>query len=232
MNTANKHDTFLNSSAGDFPHNVPTRRTSRTSGRGRQRERGEPSGRQGDHTLTDMRTEAANFQTLKQALDVLREGEMDVVGFLDVLCWGYRFAIADLTTKSARTNLMHSDQLAVVVSHWFCPPQTSQGGPRAGGARHVLLPLVINTVKDIINNEIDVVVEELKEDSADITEQSVLGAVIDEVQERVLVIAPVFYDLVMKAAWREKQEERNTLKDPTKASVMCFMHLYHKSSPQ
>jgi uncharacterized protein YoxC len=53
---------------------------------------------------------------------------------------------------------------------------------------------VIKTVKKIINEEMDAVVEELKEESADVTERSVLGPVIDDVQEKVQVTAPVFYD--------------------------------------
>jgi lipase chaperone LimK len=91
---------------------------------------------------------------------------------------------------------------------------------KAGGARRVLLPVVIKTVKNLINDKMDAVVEELKEESADVTEQSVLGSVIDEVQEKVQVTAPVFYDLVKTVAWSKEQEERNTLKDPTKASTL------------
>jgi len=79
------------------------------------------------------------------------------------------------------------------------------------GARQILLLLVI---------EMDTVVGELKEDSSDVTEQSVLGTAIDEVQERVRVTAPVFYDLVRTAAWSKEQDERNTLKDPTKVCAL------------
>jgi hypothetical protein len=80
---------------------------------------------------------------------------------------------------------------------------------------------VIETVKKVINSEMDAVVEELKENSADVTEQSVLGTVIDEVQEKVWVTVPVFYDLVKTAAWSKDQEKRNTLKVTTKASTIC-----------
>ena len=62
------------------------------------------------------------------------------------------------------------------------------------------------------------VVEELKEESADLPEQTVLGTVVDEVQGKIPVVAPVFYDIVEAAAWSEKQEERNSHKDPMKAS--------------
>ena len=47
--------------------------------------------------------------------------------------------------------------------------------------RHVLLLLIGGTVRNIINDEMDPVVEELpaKEDSADVTKQSVLNIVIE-----------------------------------------------------
>ena len=47
--------------------------------------------------------------------------------------------------------------------------------------RHVLLSLMNGTVRNIINDEMDAAVEELpaKEDSADVTEQSVLDIVIE-----------------------------------------------------
>jgi len=115
---------------------------------------------------------------------------------------------------------MHSNRLAEVVSRWLSPPRTSRGGSRAEGAKKNLLPLVIDTVKDIINHEMDAVVEELKEDSPALTEQSVLGMVIDEIQEKVQEKAPVFYNLVKMAVWSKEQDERNTLKDPTKVCVL------------
>ena len=89
----------------------------------------------------------------------------------------------------------------------------------AEGAKPILLPLMIETVKEVINKEMDAVVEELKEDSVDVTEQSVLGTVIDKVQERVQVVAPVFYNLMKTAAWRKEQEEWNKIRDPTKVST-------------
>ena len=72
-------------------------------------------------------------------------------------------------------SLMHSDKLARVVSCWLHPPRTSQGGSTAGGARRALLPLIIDMVKEVIGTEMDAVVEELKEESAEVTEQSAWG---------------------------------------------------------
>ena len=54
--------------------------------------------------------------------------------------------------------------------------------------RQVLLPLVIKTVKEVINEEMDIVVDDLKEESVDITEQSVLGMVTELTQKRALTV--------------------------------------------
>ena len=71
-------------------------------------------------------------------------------------------------------------------------PSNVPGGPKVEGVKHTLLPLVIGIVKEIINNEMNAVVKELKEELADVTEQSVLGTVVEEVQEKVRNTAPVF----------------------------------------
>ena len=209
---------FVNSTPANFRGNVPVRRPSHTSTAGR------PPDPPENQIAADVSAVAIDFQTVSRVLDVLKEGEMDVVGFLDALCWGNKLAIADPTTKGARTSLLHSDRLATVVSRWLSPPRTTKGGPRAEGAKRVLLPVVIKAVEKIIKTEMDAVVEELKEDSADITERSVLGSVMEEVQETVQVMAPVFYRLVKTAAWSEEQEERNTLKEPTKVRVLVSLN--------
>ena len=175
------------------------------------------------------------LETVKHVLDVLKEGGMDVVGFLDALCWGNLLAVTDPTVRAARTSLTHSDRLATVVSKWLDPPQTSQGGSKAGGARDTLLPLMIRTVKQIINKEMDAVIEELREDSAEVSEQTVLGTVVDEVQGKLPVVAPVFYNIIETAAWSERQEEQNSHKDPTKASFIpefCVVILFKRTFAQ
>jgi hypothetical protein len=227
MSTATRRDVFVTSTPASFRRNVSREHilhATNTLG-----PRGTVDG--GHHGSLDQRgngisasscSESADLRTVKRVLDVLKGGDMDVVGFLDALCWGNQKAIADPSTKAARTNLTHSDRLATIVSRWLRPPRTSQGGSTAGGARRVLLPLVIETVQEIINEEMDAVVEELKEES-DVTEENVLGMMIGDIQEVVRVIAPVFYSLVRTAAWSKKQEEQNTLRDPAKVRMYYWL---------
>ena len=68
------------------------------------------------------------------------------------------------------------------------------------------------------------------EDSAEVTEQTVLGTVVDEVQGKLPVIAPVFNNIVKTAAWSERQKEQSSHKDPTKASSYLSFALLSCSS--
>lgn len=125
-NDTNRRDIFVNSPADDFLHNVPSRRTSRTSSTGKQQD-GECGSTDQPRNLgtKDEHADIADFQTSKRVIEVLKEGGMDVTGFLDALRWRNPFAIADQFVKSARTRLTHSDKLATVVSRWLRPARTS-----------------------------------------------------------------------------------------------------------
>ena len=187
MNSNAERDIFVHiSTPASFNNSLLSRRNSCTSTDTTGRQRGRVEGGDGppdqleNHAVSHPPVETANFQTVSRVLDVLKEGEMDVAGFLDALCWGNQPAVVNPTVRHARTSLMRSDRLATVMSRWLAPPRTSPGGPRVEGAKLVLVPLVIDTVKGIINDEMEAVVEELEE-SADVNEQSVLGTVIEGV---------------------------------------------------
>ena len=58
---------------------------------------------------------------------------------------------------------------------------------------------MISTVQEIAGDEMDTAVKGITEELVDITEQSVLGTVIENFQ-KVRDTAPVFYDLVRTAS--------------------------------
>ena len=82
---------------------------------------------------------------------------MDVAVFLDALCWGNQLAIVYPTVRHTRTGLMRSNRLATVVSRWLALPRASPGGPRVEGKKRILVQLVIDRVKGIINDEMEAV---------------------------------------------------------------------------
>ena len=75
------------------------------------------------------------------------------------------------------------------------------------------LPVVTETVKDPIK-EIDTTVDE-PEVSVEVTEEWVLGMVIDGTQDTVNLAAPIFLDLIETV---EDQEETKETQRSTKAS--------------
>jgi hypothetical protein len=121
MSTATRRDVFVTSTPASFRRNVSREHilhATNTLG-----PRGTVDG--GHHGSLDQRgngisallcSESADLRTVKRVLDVLKGGDMDVVGFLDALCWGNQKAIADPSTKAARTNLTHSDNCFALVA--------------------------------------------------------------------------------------------------------------------
>ena len=153
------HPTFVHNDEyhyGRLPHiytdqlsqQIPSRRASYTGSTGRRRESAEGGGGALDqHVPVSEQAKLTELETVKCVPDILKEGGMDVVGFLDALCWDNQLATANATIRAARTSLVYSDRLATAVSKWLDPPRTSQGGLKAGGARDMLLPLVVRTAK-------------------------------------------------------------------------------------
>ena len=47
------------------------------------------------------------------------------------------------------------------------------------------MPLIIDTLKELINEKLDAVLEVFREESAEVTEKGILGMVIDEVMDKV-----------------------------------------------
>ena len=121
MDITTARDAFVSFTPADFYQNVSSGRTEHT-----QQEETEGDDKslhqQGNHAPVDTPADLANFETVKRVLQALKDGEMDVAGFLDALCWGNRLAVADPTTGSARTSLTHSEQLASIVSRLLRPP--------------------------------------------------------------------------------------------------------------
>jgi len=92
MNTTTGHDVFINFTPVNFHQSIPNRRASRTSNAETQQEEAEESDgspdQQENRVPVVTHEDLANFETVKRILDVLKEGGMDVAGFLDALCWG------------------------------------------------------------------------------------------------------------------------------------------------
>ena len=139
MSTATRPDIFVTSTPANFHRDFPRRHTLHAGdvpgqlGTVDRSHRG--SSDQGRNVFpVSARSESGDLRTVTHVLDVLKDGNMDVVGFLDALCWGNQMVIADPYSKAARTSLTHSDRLATIVSRWLHPPRTSQGGSTAGGA--------------------------------------------------------------------------------------------------
>ncbi|KAF7326135.1 hypothetical protein MKEN_00465000 [Mycena kentingensis (nom. inval.)] len=83
-------------------------------------------------------------QKLLTVFDALRATGMDLPVFLEAVCWGRTCAVKNARIRTARTTLMLSEQLPVIMQRCLKPPRWSSSTrkKRAAGARAELLPRV------------------------------------------------------------------------------------------
>ena len=81
MDIAARHDAFVNFTPADFYQNIASGRIEDTQ---QEETEGEDESlyQRRNHAPVDTPADLANFETVKQVLQVLKEGEMDVAGFL------------------------------------------------------------------------------------------------------------------------------------------------------
>ena len=113
MDITTGRDAFVNFTPADFYSSGHTEHMQQEETEGGDHQRG-------NHAPVDTPTDLANFETVKRVLQVLKEGEMDVAGFLDALCWGNRLAVADPTTRAhtmPTTSVEQSTRISPVRKH-------------------------------------------------------------------------------------------------------------------
>ncbi|KAJ7048080.1 hypothetical protein C8F01DRAFT_1197046 [Mycena amicta] len=92
---------------------------------------------------------------LLKVLDTLDATGMDIPLFLETVCWGRQSAVRNARIRSARTTLMVSDQLPVIIKRCLKPPRwnSSTRKKRATGGRKQLLPVITEACLEAMRAE-------------------------------------------------------------------------------
>ena len=101
MDITTRRDAFVNFTSAGFYQNISSGCTSHMQ---QEETEGEDESlhQQRNHTPVDTQADSADVETVKRVWHVLGEEVMDILGFLNMVCWGNRLAVADPTTRFAR----------------------------------------------------------------------------------------------------------------------------------
>jgi hypothetical protein len=157
--------------------------------------------------------------------------------FLDALSWGDPACHADPKIQYACTALMVSDELPGILEWWYSPPrsQKQRKGKRPAGAQQVLSGFATKCTVDCIDREMKISASLFLSPSEELSEEHLINLDFANMKAKVKAPAPIFWEILHRAAYTPQQEAWNKHKDPnmvrpTFLSIGYFNWFNHKST--
>ena len=120
-----------------------------------------------------------------------------------------------------RTTLMHSEELGSILVNWHQPPRQHDTGIQTKAAKEAMTSWVIETVSDLIDDEIQALEPVLSLLRENLSEESLLAIKWQGLIKEVQSMAPMLWKVLRNASYTWKQEKRNTTKTP---DAVCWTH--------
>ena len=175
-----------------------------------------------DHTTGESSDVA---ERVRKVLDFMSTVNFDLTGFLDALSWGDSSCFNDPKIRYARSNLLKSERLPIILHHWWKPLRTpGSHNKRPDGATETMRNFAITCVEEIYVKELSNLSESFSSPAGDdITEDDLkstqFGDAIRNAQEN----APHLWSVLYGLSTTKKQITRNTHKKPGKVSHIFML---------
>lgn len=162
---------------------------------------------------------------------------LSLAGFLDAVSWGDSDCTSDSQIRAARTSLMNSPRLPGILHRWWKPPRSSASHKsRSVAARPVMEEFAHRCLRETIDDELEKAAELFKS-SDDASEAFFVQISFCRLSDDLQAAAPTLWSLLRRSAYTEKQEKRNTHKNPSKIILMviamlCYSRSHHANNLQ
>ena len=153
-------------------------------------------------------------ERVRQVLDFMKSVNINLPILLWAISWNIPELISDPKVSAERTALMLSDELPRILAHWRQPPRRHNTGIRTRAAYITMNRFALDTVLEMVGNEMDALDEIFKSPQEELSEESLLSIKWEEMIADVRREAPTTWTLFHHASYTQKQESRNTKKDP------------------
>jgi hypothetical protein len=138
--------------------------------------------------------------------------------FLLALSWGGPGCTSDAHIRGARTSLMNSDELPIILHHWWKPPRLSASNKsRTRAARNVMEEMAQMWLHEALDSELDEV-SAILHIPDDVSEEFYTSTKFNDLAKEIEKIAPVLWLMLQHSAYTEKQEKKKTRKNATKVT--------------
>ncbi|KAJ3540349.1 hypothetical protein NM688_g6238 [Phlebia brevispora] len=172
------------------------------------------------------------IRACRDAIDYLADVfQLDLTLLLFIVAgWTNRDAVNDPVLRYARTALMWSEGLPVILKNWYRPPRRHNAGISTRARYDAMLALAQEIVNEKVDNEMHALTPIMYSPPFDISEEKLLFPIEDLIMD-VKRTAPTFWSLFQSTSY-VPQQARNTLKNPdlsilTAISLASFNCSHH-----
>ncbi|KIJ06461.1 hypothetical protein PAXINDRAFT_182682 [Paxillus involutus ATCC 200175] len=153
---------------------------------------------------------------IKHVLTQMAAMGLSLPKFLHAISWGDPGCVADSQVRGARTVLMNSKELPLILHNWWKPPRSAASHKsRTKAANNIMENFAHKCLRSVLDQELDMVSEILKS-LDDVSEEFYTSTKFGDLAREFEEVAPTLWTLLRKSAYTDKQEKRNSRKNPDK----------------
>ena len=146
---------------------------------------------------------------------------LDLTGFLDALSWGDCSCFNDPKIRYARSTLLKSECLPIILHHWWKPLRTpGLHNKRPNGTTETMQNFASTCLKEIYVKELDNLSESFSSPAGDVTEEDLKSTHFVDAIQKAQEKAPHLWSVLHGLSTTKKQVTQNTHKKPDKVRLI------------
>ena len=159
-------------------------------------------------------------------LDLMDELHVNLPIFLWAISWNEENLVSNARARFARTALMLSDELPVILTNWHQPPRQHNAGIRTKAAKLAMTNWALETLCSSVDDELVDVCPIMHFPQDDLSEEALLGISVQDMISEVQTRAPILWKLVCHLTCTHTQVRRNKTKNnPEPVAIITFAAL-------
>jgi len=173
----------------------------------------------GDNNEDDSQTPSSELaEKIRGILSHISRAGLTLGSFLHAVSWGDAGCVRDPQIRAARTALMNSPELPVILKNWWMPPRSrASRKSRPQGARSALEEFTVECMHGTLNNELDMLCNQFRTPD-DIQEEFFTGTHFTQLTEQCKTVAPIAMGFIVHVCVHEESSaselQENTIQGP------------------
>jgi hypothetical protein len=155
-------------------------------------------------------------------LNLMEELHVNLPLFLWAISWNVKELVSNSKARFARTALMMSDELPVILSNWHKPPRRHNAGIRTKAAKQAMEHWALETLYQTFDEELSALAPTMELPQEELSEETLLSIRPQEMISEVQTQAPVLWKLISHLVSTPDQAS-NTLKCPVMVDSYAFV---------